>query len=403
MGVVTPDAAQVPGSRGRQVVVTEHQRSGHRIAVPPAPARRVAPAGRRGRASARPPRAAPGGAAGSHRRSARAQVAGALWPDSTDERALASLRRAVLQCPERCPGLLDAGRSTIALDPTVQVDVDDVRRAAVSPSCPMSGEAARELLAALGGDELLPGWYDDWVDGRARSSLEQLRVEALDRLSRQALDAGDLELAIDAARCGHGHRAAPRVGARGAHPRAPRPGRPQPCACTSSSATATSWRTSSASRPRAAILALVEAAAFAVPPSPAPPRAGNPLRGPAAGVPAVPVAARPTPGPPPPADDPCPRRVRASRRPGGAAAPCWRARPAWPWPPRWPSPCPVPTAAVTRPPTRGRRRVARPGGPPPAPARTRPPARPRGRWSAPWTPTTAAPPSPCGPPCDRPR
>ena len=130
--------------------------------------------------------------------SARAQVAAALWPDSTDERALASLRRAVLLCVRRCPGLLDARRATIALDPTVRVDVDDVRRAAGLTRLPRSADVDRELLVALRGDELLPGWYDDWVIAE-RDRLQHLRVEALDRISRHALDAGDLELAIEAA------------------------------------------------------------------------------------------------------------------------------------------------------------------------------------------------------------
>ena len=46
---------------------------------------------------------------------ARAQVAGILWPDSTDTRALASLRRAVAQTHQRCPGLLAADRTSIGL------------------------------------------------------------------------------------------------------------------------------------------------------------------------------------------------------------------------------------------------------------------------------------------------
>ena len=55
------------------------------------------------------------------------------------------------------------------------------------------------MLTLLSGEELLPGWYDDWVLAE-RESLEQLRLRALDRLARQALDRGDLVLAIDAAR-----------------------------------------------------------------------------------------------------------------------------------------------------------------------------------------------------------
>ncbi|HET6940422.1 MAG TPA: bacterial transcriptional activator domain-containing protein, partial [Nocardioides sp.] len=42
-------------------------------------------------------------------------------------------------------------------------------------------------------------WYDDWVSPE-RESLEQLRAKALERIARQALDAGDMERTVDAAR-----------------------------------------------------------------------------------------------------------------------------------------------------------------------------------------------------------
>ena len=64
--------------------------------------------------------------------SARSQVAGILWPESTDARALASLRRAVLQTQRRSPGLLRADRTSIGLHPDVRVDVDELRAATAS-------------------------------------------------------------------------------------------------------------------------------------------------------------------------------------------------------------------------------------------------------------------------------
>ncbi|PKH37966.1 DNA-binding transcriptional activator of the SARP family [Nocardioides alpinus] len=131
--------------------------------------------------------------------SARAQVASALWPDSTDERALASLRRAVLHCQKRCPGLLEAARLTIALAPGVRVDVDDLRRAAGLTGLPMTDLVAHELMTALRGGELLPGWYDDWAV-EERGLLEQLRAEGLERVAVHGLEQGDAVLAVDAAR-----------------------------------------------------------------------------------------------------------------------------------------------------------------------------------------------------------
>ena len=131
--------------------------------------------------------------------SSRLHVAGSLWPESTDARALASLRRAVLQTQQRCPGLLQADRLSIGLDADVEVDVDEVRRAAAATEDAIAEGEAGALLGQLVGEELLPDWYDDWVLPE-RERLEQLRVKALERIARQALEAGDLELSVDAAR-----------------------------------------------------------------------------------------------------------------------------------------------------------------------------------------------------------
>lgn len=126
----------------------------------------------------------------------RAQVAGTLWPESTDTRALASLRRALAQTRDRCPGLVVADRTSVGLAPDVVVDVDGLRTAAARAGAP---DADAGLLAELAGDPLLPGWYDEWVETQ-RDDLERLRVDALERLARCALERGDTGLAEGAAR-----------------------------------------------------------------------------------------------------------------------------------------------------------------------------------------------------------
>jgi DNA-binding SARP family transcriptional activator len=129
----------------------------------------------------------------------RLHVAGTLWPESTDQRAMANLRRAVMATKQRRPGLLRADRVSIALADDVDVDVTALRRAASSANLPATDNEKARLLALLGTQELLPGWYDDWVLV-AREALAQLRVGALERVARQALEAGDLGFAIAAAR-----------------------------------------------------------------------------------------------------------------------------------------------------------------------------------------------------------
>ena len=131
---------------------------------------------------------------------ARSQVAGILWPESTDARALASLRRAVLQTQRRSPGLLRADRTSIGLHPDVLVDVDELRDATARV-----GEVEPDpgVLAVLAGGELLPDWYDDWVEPE-RERIQQQRVRALEQLARRALGCGDPALAVDAAHAAAG-------------------------------------------------------------------------------------------------------------------------------------------------------------------------------------------------------
>jgi DNA-binding SARP family transcriptional activator len=133
---------------------------------------------------------------------ARAQVAGTLWPESTDARALASLRRAVAQTHQRCPGLLAADRTSIGLAADVVVDVHVLRAAvaaAADPDADLDAGPDPSLLVTLAGEQLLPGWYDEWVEAH-RDELEHQRTGALERLARRALEHGDTTLAEDAAR-----------------------------------------------------------------------------------------------------------------------------------------------------------------------------------------------------------
>ncbi|MFC0505798.1 AfsR/SARP family transcriptional regulator [Micromonospora costi] len=127
----------------------------------------------------------------------RCQLAGLLWPDAPEERALSSLRTALwrLRQDPCCP--LATNTDTVRLDPAVWLDVDELVGTATrvrEGACP---RAAAGALAA-GRHDLLPGWYDDWVL-LERERLRQLRLHMLEQVAGQHLAAGRHGEALEAA------------------------------------------------------------------------------------------------------------------------------------------------------------------------------------------------------------
>ncbi|GIH18586.1 AfsR/SARP family transcriptional regulator [Rugosimonospora africana] len=127
----------------------------------------------------------------------RSHLAGLLWPDTPEERALSSLRTALwrLRQDPFCP--IVAAGDTVRLHPRVNVDVDELVRAASGVNQGGDPRPAAPVLAA-GRHDLLPGWYDDWVL-LERERLRQLRLHLLDETARAHLRAGDHGAALQAA------------------------------------------------------------------------------------------------------------------------------------------------------------------------------------------------------------
>jgi DNA-binding SARP family transcriptional activator len=130
-------------------------------------------------------------------RKPRSQIAGTLWPDTTDERALTSLRSAVLRVRRSASGLLELSHSTLALAPDVRIDVQEVVRWAAETAGQPTGHE-RWWVNVLRGADLLPGWYEDWVVFE-RERLQLLRFAALESVALHALEGGDHDTALTAA------------------------------------------------------------------------------------------------------------------------------------------------------------------------------------------------------------
>lgn len=115
----------------------------------------------------------------------RVYLAGSLWPDATEQRSLASLRTAVWALhPPRLAFVVASSRLLRVAD-EVSVDVREaVRAAQAAIDRPDTDGFLREFGSA---GELLPDWYEDWVDDE-RERIRQLQLHALEAIGARALD-----------------------------------------------------------------------------------------------------------------------------------------------------------------------------------------------------------------------
>ena len=111
-------------------------------------------------------------------------VAGKLWTDSTEERALASLRSAIYRANRPAATLIRVVDSRLSLSPGVRVDV---REASAHAHALMEGECGECRAGPLLDGELLPDWYDDWLIIE-RERFRQLRLHGLEALSLRLLE-----------------------------------------------------------------------------------------------------------------------------------------------------------------------------------------------------------------------
>lgn len=120
----------------------------------------------------------------------RAHVSGMLWLDADEQHASGSLRSALWRLQPF--DLVCASNTHLWLNPSVMVDLRRVIGQAMDvlrrpPSDEAVVAAARDLIDV--GDDILVGWYDDWVIVE-RERFRQLRLHAMDRVGEQLIEIG---------------------------------------------------------------------------------------------------------------------------------------------------------------------------------------------------------------------
>ncbi len=131
----------------------------------------------------------------------RTYAAGTLWLDTSDGRAAANLRSALWRLRSRGLPLVAPHNGAIELAEEIRVDAWEAEACAhrwlTGGETDADRDAASEGLAG----ELLPDWYDEWVQDE-RERFRQLRLHALETMAERLAAAdrwGDAVLAALAA------------------------------------------------------------------------------------------------------------------------------------------------------------------------------------------------------------
>lgn len=125
-------------------------------------------------------------------------VGGSLWGDSTDDHAGGSLRSALSRLRHPRYSLVAVTTDHIELSPLVTVDLREgeaLARRVLDPTKDLDdvAEVDDEVLSV----DLLPDWTEDWVLIE-REAYHQLRLRALEALSRRLSDKGRFGQAVQA-------------------------------------------------------------------------------------------------------------------------------------------------------------------------------------------------------------
>jgi DNA-binding SARP family transcriptional activator len=134
-------------------------------------------------------------------RPSRLSVAGQLWSNVSDARALGNLRAVLHRLQASCPDVICSAGGALWVNEFIWVDVREVTSWALRL---LSGDAGTEEELHPPSDaysgELLPGWYEDWVL-LEQEQFRQLRLHALEALADRLAGCGCFGEALYAAHC----------------------------------------------------------------------------------------------------------------------------------------------------------------------------------------------------------
>ena len=133
-----------------------------------------------------------------HGRAGRSALAGSLWPETTQHRALANLRTSIWRANQAVPGIVEATGGQVGLQAGVEVDVTRLVASARRLLDWTAGSPSPDLLSPLDEGDLLPDWEDEWL-AVDRERLRQLRLHMFEATALRLSKVGCYGLALESA------------------------------------------------------------------------------------------------------------------------------------------------------------------------------------------------------------
>lgn len=132
-----------------------------------------------------------------HGSETRNRLAGVLWPDTTQENALARLRTGLWRLRHQLRDVVEVNRGSLAMKDHVSTDVDRLVKLS-NAILDSDAHIPTDFAMLLRPNELTPEWHDEWIVVE-RDRLRHLRLQALDVLVDRLIAVGKHGVALQAA------------------------------------------------------------------------------------------------------------------------------------------------------------------------------------------------------------
>jgi DNA-binding SARP family transcriptional activator len=127
----------------------------------------------------------------------RSRVAGQLWPDVAEWRALGNLRSVLWRLRQVRSRAVRSVGDRLSLDPAVRVDIRELTELSTHLLDEVDGPSLRRLPELVEASDILPGWEEEWLVIE-RERFRELRLRALERACEAMIVRGDTRHGVQA-------------------------------------------------------------------------------------------------------------------------------------------------------------------------------------------------------------